>query len=91
MNRAGKYSLMALSCALLAACGAKEPTGQVVATLDGKEITALELRNELGGYQAPDAPSRKRAEQAALDAILSRKAVAEAARKAGVEKTPEFS
>jgi EpsD family peptidyl-prolyl cis-trans isomerase len=91
MSRTSRYAFAALACTLLASCGSKEPTGQVVATLDGKEITALDLKAEMGGFTAPDAASRKRAEQAALEAILSRKAVAEAARKAGIEKTPEFA
>jgi peptidyl-prolyl cis-trans isomerase C len=76
---------------LLAACGDKEPKGQVVATFDGDEVTATELKNELGGFQAPDPKTRKQAEQQALGNILSRKALAQAAEKAGVAKTPEFA
>lgn len=84
-------SLAVSACLLLSACGDKEPKGQVVATFDGKEITATELRNELGSFQAPNAQVRKEAEQQALNNILSRKALAQAAEKAGVAKTPEFA
>lgn len=84
-------SLAVSACLLLVACGDKEPKGQVVATFDGKEITATELRNEMGNFQAPNAQIRKQAEQQALGNILSRKALAQAAEKAGVAKTPEFA
>lgn len=84
-------SLAILTCFLVVACGDKEPTGQVVATFDGDEITATELKNELGNFQAPNPQIRKQAEQQALENILSRKALAQAAEKAGVAKTPEFS
>jgi EpsD family peptidyl-prolyl cis-trans isomerase len=78
-------------CMLLAACGDKTPKGQVVATFDGKEITATDLRNELGNFHAPTPEVRKQAEQQALNTILVRKALAKAADKAGVGKTPEFT
>lgn len=84
-------SLAVSACLMLAACGDKEPKGQVVATFDGKEVTATELKNELGNFQAPNAQVRKQAEQQALGNILSRKALAQAAEKAGVAKTPEFA
>src|ERR1043165_7211982 len=90
--RFGRGLLVAASaCVALASCGDKEPTGQVVATLKGKEVTAAELRNEMNGYQAPNPQIRKQAEQQALDQILTRKALAAAAEKAGVGKTPEFA
>jgi EpsD family peptidyl-prolyl cis-trans isomerase len=78
-------------CLLLAACGGKEPKGQVVATIDGKEVTATELQNELGSVRTPSAQARKQVEQQALNGILVRKALARAAEKAGVGKTPEFA
>jgi EpsD family peptidyl-prolyl cis-trans isomerase len=78
-------------CLVLAACGGKQPKGQVVATYDGKEITATELHNELGGVGAPNAQVRKQVEQQALNSILVRKVLANAAEKAGVGKTPEFA
>jgi EpsD family peptidyl-prolyl cis-trans isomerase len=83
---------MAVSlCLVLTACGGKQPNGQVVATYDGKEITATELHNELGNIRAPNAQVRKQAEQQALNSILVRKVLANAAEKAGVGKSPEFA
>ena len=84
---------VASMCLVLSACGSKDktPTGQVVATVDGKEVTAIDLRNELGNFSTPDAKVRKAAEQQALNSIISRKLLAQAAQKAGVDKSPGFA
>ena len=49
MQRARGLFLAAAACALLAGCGNKTPTGQVVATIKGKEVTSAELNSELNG------------------------------------------
>ena len=85
------YLLAATACIALSGCGKKEPTGQVVATLDGKEITAIDLSTEMQGFRAPNPEIRKAAERQALDAILARRAIAAAAKKAGIDKTPGFA
>jgi EpsD family peptidyl-prolyl cis-trans isomerase len=80
-------------CLVLAACGSKNktPTGQVVANVDGKEVTAIDLRSELGNFSTTDAKVRKAAEMQALDGIISRKLLSQAAEKAGVDKSPGFA
>lgn len=85
------YLLAAAACVVLSGCGKKEPTGQVVATLDGKEITAIDLSNEMQGFTAPNPQIRKQAERQALTSILNRKAIAAAAKEAGIDKTPGFA
>lgn len=85
------YLLAAAAFVALSGCGKKEPTGQVVATLDGKEITAIDLSTEMQGFQAPNPQIRKQAEQQALDAILARRAIAAAAKKAEIDKTPGYA
>lgn len=75
-----------------AACGkGAEPSGQVVATVDGREITAHQLRAELNGFTSSDPKQRRTAEQAALQQIVVRTALAEAAKKHKIDKTPEFA
>jgi EpsD family peptidyl-prolyl cis-trans isomerase len=91
MQRARGLFLAAAACALLVGCGNKTPTGQVVATIKGKEVTSAELNSELNGFAAPNPQIRKAAEQQALNAIIARKVLAQAAEKAGVGKTPEFA
>jgi peptidyl-prolyl cis-trans isomerase C len=83
--------LCASACLLLVSCGkGKEPGGQVAATVDGKEITMIDLRNEMAGYTAPDAKTRKLAERAALDQIVVRKLLVASAEKQKLDQTPEF-
>jgi EpsD family peptidyl-prolyl cis-trans isomerase len=86
-----KILLAGLICVALAGCGKKAPTGQVVATVNGKEITTIELNNELNGFQAPNAQVRKAAEQQALNNIVTRKVLAQAAEKNGIAKTTAFA
>jgi EpsD family peptidyl-prolyl cis-trans isomerase len=68
-----------------------QPVGQVVATVDGQEITVRELNAELAGVTVTDPKQRKLAEQYALRAIIARKILAAAARKQGIDKTPDFA
>src|SRR6185437_12473064 len=83
-------------CIALGACrfpglGHKAPTGQVLATVDGQEITMRDLSAELGSSVPSDPKARKAIEQRALQAIIDRKLIAKAAEKDGLEKTPEFA
>ena len=79
--------------ALLGACGDKKPktpTGQVVATVDGTDITVHELNAEASTAQAPPEVPRKTIEQAALQRIIERRVLADAATKRGLEKSPGY-
>lgn len=98
MKFRGTAALAAVSCLGMAAChfpglpgGNKPPTGQVVATVDGKEITRLELEAELNGVNTADPKIRKAAEQQALQMIVARTILADEARKQQLDKTPDFA
>jgi len=92
MTRAMIAATAIAACLALAGCGkGKAPTGQVVATVDGDEITAMELRSELGAFNSPDPQIRKNAERVALQNIVSRKLLAEAAKEAKIDRTPEYA
>jgi EpsD family peptidyl-prolyl cis-trans isomerase len=83
---------LAVTAALtLAACGNAKPTGQVVAKVGKEEITALDLQAELAGYKAPNPQARKAAEQAALQQIIQRKVLAQAAHEQKIDRTPEYA
>jgi EpsD family peptidyl-prolyl cis-trans isomerase len=69
----------------------KPPTGQVIAKIDGREITLRELNAEIGDQTFSDPKARKRAEQQALSNIVARVILADDARKQGIDKTPEFA
>ncbi len=92
-----RLALAPVLCVALGAChipgmgGGAKPTGQVVATVNGKEVTLLELRQELSGVTFSNPESRKAGEQAALQQILSRRILSAAAHDQGIDKTPEFA
>jgi EpsD family peptidyl-prolyl cis-trans isomerase len=88
----------AAACVALAGChipglggGHKAPTGQVVANVDGREVTLRELNAEMGGAAFPDPKTRKAAEQQALRNIVARIILANTARQQGLDKTPDFA
>src|SRR4051812_49199345 len=67
------------------------PSGQVVATVAGEEITSLELRNELGGFNSPDPKVMKQAQDQALQQIIVRDLLAQRAKQQKLDKAPLFS
>ncbi len=90
--------MMAVSaaCLSLGACKLpfvhdKAPTGQVVATYNGQEVTVRDLALEMGNAKTSTPAARKQAEMAALNNILGRKIIAQAAIDQGLDKTPEFA
>jgi len=95
MKLTTKIVVGALACVSLTGCNLlksnKEPTGQVVATVDGKEITLLALRAEMGNNVPADAKARKAAEIATLQNLVNRKIIAETAREKKVEKAPQYA
>ena len=85
-----------LACIAMSGCGmigggSKAPKGQVVATVNGEEITITELNRELAGASSANPAERKAMEQAALNAIITRKVVAQAAKEQKLDKTPLFA
>jgi len=67
------------------------PTGQVVAKVAGREITLRELQAELNGVNVTDPKQAKAVQQRALQLIVMRTLMADAARKDGLDKTPDFA
>jgi peptidyl-prolyl cis-trans isomerase C len=97
MNGCLGAMVMAVGCLGLAAChlpgmgGEKAPTGEVAATVAGKEITVRDLRAEIAGANLTDPKQAKQAERQALQQIVVRTLLADAARRQGVDKTPDFA
>ncbi|QXQ08302.1 hypothetical protein KX816_10240 [Sphingosinicellaceae bacterium] len=90
-KRVGLIGSVAL-LALLGACNDKNkaPTGQVVATVDGEDITVHELNGELQQLRVPPDAPKKQVEQFALQRVVERKMLADVARKRGLDKNPQF-
>lgn len=84
--------LIALTCVVLAGCGSKNktPTGQVVANVDGQEVTIRELKTEMGTFSTSDPKIMKSAEQTALRAIVNRKLLAKAAIDQKLDKSADY-
>jgi EpsD family peptidyl-prolyl cis-trans isomerase len=89
------WAAAAVMCLGLTGChkffGHNAPTGQVVATVDGKEVTLLELQAELAGATFTDPKQQKAVQERALEMIVARKLMADAARAQGIDKTPDFA
>ena len=82
----------AILAVLTAACDdkPKAPTGQVVVTVNGDDVTVHELNSELALLRAPATAPRKTVEQIALGRVVERKMLADVARKRGLDKNPQF-
>ncbi len=89
-KRAGLVAGVAM-LALLGACDKnKAPSGQVVATVNGEDITVHELNSELQTLRAPAEAPRKTVESVALARVVERKMLADVARKRGLDKNPQY-
>ena len=95
MASQGRIMLAGAAVALLAAAGCSEaskaPEGQVVATVDGTDVTIHELNAEIGmipngGNGAP----RKLVEEVALARVIERKMLSNEARKLKLDSNPGF-
>lgn len=88
--------LMMGTALVLAGCGkggAEPEKGQVVATVNGKDVTIHELNAELQGANVPSnisADQKKQVEQAALQQVVNRRILSDIARERGLDKTPMF-
>lgn len=70
----------------LVACANKEPTGQVVALVDGEEVTRRDLATEPMSGQAQGTD----AQPALLRGVIDRKLAAAEARRLQLDRTPEY-
>ena len=93
MTNSKTLLLLGLSTlALLGACDRQPaaPSGQVIATVDGQDITIHELNAETSLAQAPPEVPRKTIEAEALQRIIERRVVADVARERKLDKSPTF-
>ncbi|WP_162935660.1 hypothetical protein [Tsuneonella amylolytica] len=82
-------AILACSSLAISACS-KEATGQVAAVINGDEITLQEINAELGNMAIPEGTDKKIAQSAALQRIVDRRLMAQAAKEDGLDKTPEY-
>lgn len=84
-----KVSLL-LACSCIVAACSQEATGQVAAVVNGDEITLQEINAELGSTNLPEGADKKAAQQAALQRIVERRLLAQAAKDDGLDETPDY-
>lgn len=80
-----------LVAALLATTGCgKKATGQVVAVVNGEEITLDELNAELSGVNLPPNADKKLAMRQLLQQVVDRRLLAQTAKEQGLDKDPSY-
>lgn len=90
MSKHLAISTMCAAAALLAGCHKGPPEGQVAATVNGQEVTLQELNTEIQASNIPQGMDKKLAQQQALQHIIDRKLLLNAAREKKIDKSPEF-
>lgn len=88
MRRMGLVATVALGIAI-AGCS-KKPTDQVVAIVNGEEISLPELNAELGNAQVPAGVDKKIVQQQLLQRLVDRRLLAQAAKDQGLDRDPAF-
>jgi len=68
----------------------KEPKGQVVAIVNGDEVSMQELNAEVQAVRAPASADRNAVRNQVLQRLIDRKLIVQKAREQGLDKTPEF-
>lgn len=79
-----------LSLTLVACGGDKAPTGQVIASVNGEDITRRDMQAELQAAKAPKDADIKALQPAIADRLVNRKLMVAEAKKQGIDKTPEY-
>ena len=92
-NLSKRLLLISATCVALAACGEKQskPEGQVVATVDGQEVTINEVTMEANGLGIQAGTiSPKLIESVGLARVIERKMLAAEAKARKLDQSPQF-
>jgi peptidyl-prolyl cis-trans isomerase C len=89
MNKKLAISFAGLLCLSVVACD-KKPTGQVVAVVNGEEITLQDLNVEMQAVQLPEGADKKAVARQFLQGVIDRKLLVAAARERGLDREPAF-
>lgn len=81
--------LLALSCATLGACK-KKPEGQVVATVNGDEITRRDLVSEFAASGGKNEADLAAVQPALLQSLVTRKLLVQEAERTNLDKNPQY-
>jgi peptidyl-prolyl cis-trans isomerase C len=85
------FILTSLTALLVVSCSRAAPAGDVVAKVGDREITSAQVSLEVAGTAGPNAQVTKSVQDRALQQIVDRTILAEAARKAGADRSEAFA
>ena len=88
LRRIGLVATISLGVAI-AGCS-KKPTDQVVAVVNGEEISLPEINAELGTTQLPAGVDKKMVQQQLLQRLVDRRVLAQYAKEQGLDRDPQF-
>jgi peptidyl-prolyl cis-trans isomerase C len=91
-RRLYRAALLAGGLALIAGTSAckKAPTDQIVAVVNGEEISMQELNAELGNVKLPEGVDKKVVQAQLLQRLVDRRILAQSAKEQGIDKDPNF-
>ena len=89
MRRLG-WGLAASVLALAAGCHRGQPGGQVVASVNGEDVTLQELNTELQGTNISSGTDKQLAQRALLQRVIERKLIDGLAKQKGIDTSPEY-
>jgi EpsD family peptidyl-prolyl cis-trans isomerase len=73
----------------LQACGG-DPTGQVVAVVNGEEITQAEINTEIAALAVPPTGNKEEIRRQILQQLVDRRLMAQVAKEEGFDREPDF-
>lgn len=88
-SRIARLTLAGAAALMLQACGS-EPTGQVVAVVNGEEITQAELNAEIASLSLPVGGDKQEIRKRVLQQLVDRRLMAQVAIEEGFDRNPEF-
>lgn len=90
MNKYIRIPVVVVASAIaLSACN-KKPEGQIVAIVNGEEVSLSELNQELRGANVPEGGDKKLIMRGLLQRVIDRRLLAQAAKEQGIDRDPEF-
>jgi peptidyl-prolyl cis-trans isomerase C len=89
LRRGLTWTAVVTAAIFLAGCD-KQPEGQVVAVVNGDEITLQELNAELGNVELPEGAAKDEIRNQALDNIINRRLLAGVAKEQGIDSSPDY-
>jgi EpsD family peptidyl-prolyl cis-trans isomerase len=81
--------VLVASALALSACG-KKPEGQIVAVVNGEEVSLSDLNQEMRGANIPEGADRKLIQRSMLQRVIDRRLLAQAAKEQGIDRDPEY-